>query len=104
MTPGRMLYSDIVPYDVPTSLESMRGPAHGSLTLPMHLWWAPGPTFDLADRAELLAVYRAIVRDARTSDQEALLNSALLVAVWPELRLPVRCRQTWVETFPELAA
>ena len=102
MTRPHVLFSDVVPYDLPTSLAALRGPADGPLTLPLHLWWAPRPTFDLADRSELLAAYRAIVRDGRTVDQEELLNASLLVAAWAELRLPVRCRTVWEDTFPEL--
>ena len=36
------------------------------------------------------------------SIREELLNATLLGAVWPELRLPVRCRTTWEAAFPEL--
>ena len=104
MTQNHVLFSDVVPYDVPSSLESLRGPAKGTVTLPLHLWWAPGPAFDLTDRSDLLTAYRAIVRDGRTVDQEELLNARLLVAVWPELRLPVRCRKAWEDAFPELVA
>jgi hypothetical protein len=102
MTQRHVLFSDVVPYDLPSALAALRGPADGTLTLPLHLWWAPGPVFDLTDRSELLAAYRAIVRDGRTVDQEELLNAALLVAVWPDLRLPVRCRTAWEDAFPEL--
>lgn len=102
MTEKRVLYADIVPYEVPNSLASLCGPAGGPLRLPLHLWWAPGPTFDLTNRLELLVAYRAIVRDGRTRDQEELLNAALLVVVWPALRLPVRCRWAWEDAFSEL--
>jgi hypothetical protein len=104
MTEQHVLFQDVVPYDIPSSLDALRGPATGRLTLPLHIWWAPAPTFDLADRSDLLVAYRAVVREGRAEDQEALLNRGLLLTVWPELRLPVRCREAWENAFPELAA
>jgi hypothetical protein len=104
VTEPHVLFQDVVPYDIPSSLGALRGPAAGRLTLPLHIWWAPEPTFDLADRSELLVAYRAVVREGRTEDQEALLNRNLLLSVWPDLRLPIRCRRAWEDAFPELAA
>lgn len=103
MTQPRVLFADIVPYEVPRSLDALRGPAEGVLTLPLHLWWGPNSSFDLADRSELLTAYRAIVRDGRRVDQEELLDAGLLTEVWSHLRLPTRCRRTWEEAFPVLA-
>lgn len=102
MSQPHVLFADVVPYDVPTSLDALHGPADGRLTLPLHLWWAPEPTFDLAERDQLLAAYRAVVRDGRSIDQEALLHRGLLTEVWAELRLPARCRARWRAAFPEL--
>lgn len=50
----------------------------------------------------VLTAYRAVVREGRASDQEELLDRRLLVDVWAELRLPVRCRSAWERVFPEL--
>jgi hypothetical protein len=36
-------------------------------------------------------------------DQNELLNAGLLVRVWNELMLPVRCRDLWENKFPQLA-
>lgn len=102
MTDPHVLYADLVPYDVPSSLDALHGPSTGVLTLPLHLWWTPSPTFDLTDRGDVLTAYRAVVREGRSSDQEALLNKAVLVEVWRDLRLPARCRSTWEQAFPEL--
>ena len=102
MTDPHVLYADVVPYDVPSSLDALRGPSSGVLALPLHLWWAPSPAFDLADRGDVLAAYRAVVREGRSADQEALLNKALLTEVWRDLRLPARCRSSWEQAFPEL--
>lgn len=32
---ARILYQDVVPYDTPSSLESLTGPSRGILTLPI---------------------------------------------------------------------
>lgn len=50
----------------------------------------------------MLTAYRVIVREGRAVDHEALLDGALLLDVWDELRLPARCRSVWERTFPEL--
>lgn len=100
----RVLYQDIVPYEVPTSLDALHGPAAGVLELPVTVHWGSRRVFDL-DRPSLRrAAYRAIVREGTTADQEALLNAHLLGEVWRELILPERCRRLWEETFPELAS
>lgn len=104
MTEAHVLFQDIVPYELPSSLEALRGQATGVLKLPLQVWWGPAPAFELDDPAELRAAYRAIVREGRAQDQEALLNRRLLVHVWHNLRLPVRCRQAWEAAFPNLLA
>lgn len=104
MTEVRVLYSDVVPYEVPSSLAALRGPSTGVLSLPLHVWWGSSPTFDLDDRTDVLMAYRAVVREGRATDQEALLDRQLLLDVWPDLRLPARCRSTWENDFPELRA
>lgn len=100
----RVLYRDTVPYDVPSSLAALRGPAAGILELPITVHWGPRRTFDLDRQGLRQAAYRAIVREGTTADQEALLNADLLRQMWDELILPERCRQLWEQTFPELAA
>ena len=101
---GRVLYKDTVPYDTPRSLAALRGPASGVLHVPLSVHWGPRRAFDLDDPRDIHAAYRAIVREATTAVQEELLNAEVLRRLWPELMLPQRCRLTWEERFPELAA
>lgn len=98
------LFRDLVLYQTPDSLDALRGPARGQPGRPDHR--APGPRrdFDLDDPGQRRAAYRAIVREGTPADQEALLNAALLRALWPELVLPTRCQKLWEERLPELAA
>lgn len=100
----RVLYKDIVPYDTPTSLDALRGPATGILEVPITVHWGPRRRFDLDDPYDVQAAYRAIVREGTTEDQEQLLNQDVLRRLWGELMLPERCRQTWEQRFPDLAA
>ena len=49
-------------------------------------------------------VYENVIREGTSELQEALLSAGLLRRVWPQLRLPKRCRDSWEARFPELAA
>lgn len=99
---SKVLYRDVVPYSVPSSLDALRGPSAGVLELPITVHWGPRKSFDLERPGLLRAAYRAVVREGTVADQEALLNAELLRRVWPELVLPDRCRELWESAFPEL--
>ena len=99
----RVLYKDIVPYDTPSSLDALHGPATGILEVPITVHWGPRRRFDLDEPRDVHAVYRAIVREGTTENQEELLNQDVLRRLWDELMLPERCRRTWEERFPDLA-
>lgn len=101
---GRVLYKDVVPYDTPTSLDALGGPATGTLEVPITVHWGPRRRFNLDKPRDANAAYRAIVREGTTEVQETLLNQSLLRRLWPELLLPDRCRRIWEERFPDLAA
>lgn len=101
---GKVLYRDIVPYETPSSLSALRGPATGMLELPITVHWGPPRAFDLADTGQWRMAYRALVREGTPEVQEALLNETLLRAEWPELILPERCQALWEQRFPDLAA
>ncbi|MDN5860260.1 MAG: hypothetical protein L0H84_16750 [Pseudonocardia sp.] len=104
MAHNKVLYRDLVPYETPSSLSALRGPATGVLELPITVHWGPSRAFDLADTGQLRLAYRALVREGTPEVQEELLNEALLRAEWAELILPERCQALWEERFPELAA
>jgi hypothetical protein len=99
----RVLYRDIVPYDVPSSLDALRGPVTGVLELPVTVHWGPQRVYDLATSHEMVFAYQQIVREGTTADQERLLNREVLVRVWSELILPPRCQRLWETRFCELA-
>jgi hypothetical protein len=104
MTDGRVRYQDVVPYDTPSSLDALHGPASGRLELPITVHWGPRHVFNLDDLGQRRAAYRAIVREGTPDVQAELLNAGLLQELWPDLVLPRRCRALWEIRFPTLAA
>lgn len=101
---GKVLYRDIVPYSTPTSLNALRGPAVGTLEMPITVHWGSKHVYDLSDPDDRVFAYQQIVREGTATDQEALLDARLLRQVWPELMLPERCQHLWESRFPELTA
>jgi hypothetical protein len=100
----RVLYRDVIPYETPSSLNALTGPAQGVLTLPVTVHWGPDARADLSTPDGVEKAYENLVREGTAQQQEALLNADLLRSVWRQLRLPTRCRDLWQERFPELAA
>lgn len=104
MAANRVQFRDVIPYEAPSSLSALRGPADGVLEVPMTVHWGPSRVFDLAEAGQRRMVYQALVREGTPAVQEALLNETLLRLEWAGLILPERCRGLWEERFPELAA
>lgn len=98
----KVQFKDVVPYDTPSSLAALRGPAHGSIELPLSVYWGPSRSFELADSRDVRSAYQALVREGTSAVQEALLNAELLQQVWLSLQLPQRCRDIWETRFPIL--
>jgi hypothetical protein len=85
-------------------LADLRGPAGGSVELPIWLFWHPNRTFDLDDPAIRRWVYQIVLREAsRPEDLTLYLNGEVLAAIWPDLRLPRGVRRAWEELHPSLA-
>jgi hypothetical protein len=84
---------------VMTDLASLRGPAQGSVELPLWLYWSgPSPVFDLGKPYARRWLYEIVLREAgRPEDLASYLNGELLIALWPELYLPRGVRQAWEE-------
>lgn len=104
MAANRVLFRDVIPYEVPSSLSALRGPEDGMLEVPITVHWGPSRVFDLDEAGQRRMVYQALVREGTSQVQEALLNETLLRQEWDGLILPERCRTLWEERFPELAA
>ncbi|MEZ0167045.1 hypothetical protein AB2L27_20015 [Kineococcus sp. LSe6-4] len=104
MNAPRIRYQDVVPYDVPPSLDLLTGPTGGHLELPHSVHWGPSRVVDLDDPSELVWGYQAVVREGTVRQQQELLDAAALVRVWRDLILPVRCRALWEDAFPVLTS
>jgi hypothetical protein len=88
------------------SLADLRGPAEGTVELPLWLFWsAPGHTFDLSDRDMRMWLYQTVLREAsRPEDLTTYLDGDTLIALWPDLYLPKGVRQAWEDQHPTLRA
>lgn len=100
----RVFYRDIKPYDAPSELADLHGPAAGRVILPLNVYWGPAHNFDLDNESDVVEAYQATLREGRVEDQAKILNPELLVSIWPELLLPVRVRMLWEDRFPALTA
>jgi DNA invertase Pin-like site-specific DNA recombinase len=91
---------------VVTDLADLRGPAHGTVTLPLRLYWSPpGRVFDLDDPFTLRSMYQVVLGEAaRPEDLTSYLDRDTLVAAWPDLHLPRGVREAWEEYHPMLRA
>ncbi len=91
---------------VVTNLADLRGPAEGTVELPLWLFWsAPGHTFDLGDRDMRIWLYQTVLREAsRPDDLTTYLDGDTLVTLWPDLYLPKGVRQAWEDQHPTLRA
>jgi hypothetical protein len=89
---------------VVTDLASLRGPAHGTVRLPLWLYWSgESPEFDVDEPFMRRWLYEIVLREAASpEDLTSFLDRATLMAVWPELYLPKGVRQAWEELHPVL--
>lgn len=104
MAANRVQFRDVIPYEVPSSLSTLHGPADGKLTVPITVHWGPSRMFDLDEAGQRRMVYQTLVREGTPQVQEALLNETLLRQEWSGMILPERCRALWEVRFPELIA
>lgn len=90
------------PYVAPDTLDGLRGPSRGVLTLPIHIHWSPQRDFDLGDPGQAAVAYGSIIREADEQEQTELLDRQLLLDLWPDLFLPDWLKRLWESRFPEL--
>ncbi len=91
---------------VVTDLADLRGPVHGTVVLPLWLYWSGrSPEFDLDTPFMRRWLYEIVLREAaRPQDLTTNLDGGLLIQLWPELYLPRGVRQAWEELHPILRA
>lgn len=103
MTQQRMYFREIKPYAVPDSLEALRGPSSGLVTLPMWVYWAPGErTFDVGTRSGAKRAYVAVLSEGVLDEVCEVVNAQRLKQLWDAMVIPRRARALWEQQFPEL--
>ncbi|HEY9245019.1 MAG TPA: hypothetical protein VIP48_23720 [Streptosporangiaceae bacterium] len=85
-------------------LDSLDGPEHGTVELPVWLFWFPDRSFDLDEPGMLAWMYQIVLREARRPEDLGYLNGARLASLWPDLHLPRDVRQAWEDQHPVLRA
>lgn len=86
------------------SLDDLRGPASGEVTLPDRLMWNPSRPFELADEERRRSLIRIVLREARSQrDLIDFVDRESLIALWPSVGLPDTICQAWECRFAELA-
>jgi hypothetical protein len=100
---GHTSYGDRKPYVVAESLDDLRGPTEGTVTLPAHLDWSGSASYDLDKPARLASMYRTVLNEAGSIDDlRAWLDGGALRRLWSTLWLPAQVRRLWESRFPEL--
>lgn len=88
---------------VADTLDELRGPATGEVTLPNRLLWNRSRPFDLADDERLQSMMRIVLREARSQEDLArFVDRGSLIRLWSTLGLPAHIRAAWEAAHPEL--
>lgn len=96
-------FEQTIPYDTPESLDDLQGPTSGLVRVSPRIDTSLNPVYNVSSPSNRWSLYSAVVRDGLPADQVAILDRGLLLAMWVDLNLPVRCRRIWEDKFPELA-
>ncbi|MGW3626519.1 transcriptional regulator [Streptomyces sp. NPDC000880] len=90
---------------MPTELSVLAGPAHGAVSLPLHLAWSGLTRFDLDQPRLRMSCYRIVLAEGIHDDLVQYLNRDLLIDMWPTLRTLISrdIRDVWESAFGELA-
>ncbi|MBT2552493.1 hypothetical protein [Arthrobacter sp. ISL-5] len=101
--PFRHTLADSLVYLVPDALEDLQGPASGMVELPIHLDWGPDSRYLVQEDGSCSTLYQLTLQNSGSIDEIcSIVNAVRLAALWPSLRLPVRCRRAWEKAFPQL--
>ncbi len=100
---GICSFENTKPVFIPNSLDDLRGPTEGSVTLPLYIDWTPSNTYDLSDEVSTCTMYETVLREAKAEDDlSRFLDLGLLVRMWSSLRLPDFIRDSWERSSPQL--
>ena len=71
---------------LPTALDDLGGPEHGTVLLPLHVAWSGQTAFNLDQPKPFMHMYRILLAEGQRDDVAAYLNRDLLLRQWPVLR------------------
>lgn len=97
-------FRDLKPYWIVDSLDDLRGPYSGTITLSHNVRWL-GDRHDIpvdSDGSRTMA-YQALLSEGTDEEQACLLNKKRLLESWSQLRMDERVRSLWESRFPALA-
>jgi hypothetical protein len=82
---------------LPSSLEDLRGPAAGTVELPLHVAWSGRRVYDVGEEDQCLVLYALLLAEAQREDLERFVHRESLVSIWPRLRrlLGPHARREW---------
>lgn len=82
---------------LPSSLDDLRGPATGTVILPIHVAWSGRREYDVGDERQRLVLYALLLAEAQREDLQRFLHREALVSMWPRLRrlLGPHTRRAW---------
>src|SRR5215813_14732562 len=82
---------------LPSSLEDLRGPASGTVELPLHVAWSGRRVYDVGREDQRLVLYALLLAEAPREDLERFVHRESLVSMWPRLRrlLGPHARKEW---------
>ncbi len=82
---------------LPLSLEDLKGPAAGTVELPLHVAWSGRRVYDVGEEDQRLVLYALLLAEAPREDLERFVHRESLVSMWPQLRrlLGPHARREW---------
>jgi hypothetical protein len=82
---------------LPASLDDLRGPAAGTVDLPLHVAWSGRRAYDGGVEDQRLVLYALLLAEAQREDLERFVHCESLVSLWPRLRrlLGPHARREW---------
>ncbi|MGH3951426.1 MAG: hypothetical protein ACRDSE_20290, partial [Pseudonocardiaceae bacterium] len=84
---------------VPHALDELKGPLHGSVSLPPRVFWSgPDPRavrWNLGDPGRRRDLYEILLVEGNLGDICALVNAAELIRLWERMYLPAWVRAAW---------
>lgn len=101
----RHTIADSLVYLVPDAFAGLKGPATGSVELPLHLDWGPERSYNVDDDGSCSVLYQVTLQNSGSIEEICrIVQAERLTDLWPTMILPARCRQVWETSFPELRA